>query len=96
LKSFQSRNHEAEEEVHATNGYMRTQSEQPNAPLKQAGGEPGHPNQNLITIDEGATHNPGDHGVEQSRITFIKGAANGEAQPSNASRGGLPQLPGHT
>ena len=96
MKSFQSRSHEAEEEVQAANGYMRTQSEQPNAPLKQAGGEPDHPGQNLITIDEGATQIAGDHGFEQSRISFVKDAANGEAHPSNASRGGLPQLPGHT
>jgi len=75
---------------------MRTQPEQPNAPLKQAGGEPDRPNQNLITIEEGVPHVAGDHSFEQSRISFIKDSANGGAHPSNASRGSLPQLPGHT
>ena len=96
VKGFQSRNHEVEEESQATDGFVRTQSEQPKAPVEQAGGEPDHRNQSLITIDEGATQIAGGHSFEQSRISFIKDAANGEAHPSNASRGGLPQLPGHT
>ena len=96
MKGFQSRNHEVEEESQATDGFVRTQSEQPKAPVEQAGGEPDHRNQSLITIDEGATQFAGDHSFEQSRISFMKEATNTEAHSPIASRSGFPQLPGHS